>query len=294
MHQPYTAPTLNSTRPAYGIHRYTRQSSHHKPIHQRHSPPNLHANPATTNQSTNDTVHQISTPIQPPQTNPPTTQSTHYRYHHTHSTNTTTIQPHKHIQPPQPPQTAHTRRRAGPTLTQSMHSTLTPLHRRSARLKRAYSPAFRPDTHSASTDAVAAPMQAQQPQHQSAIRQARQTGSGHTKPDRTGSGHPFTIEQARYQTGRVQNQTEPDQAMTCAQARNQTGHDLTGHCQTGRIQDQAIQNQTRQDQIRPGQAIGFAFDETSRPASANFSAKPDSTLLRNASRAGAVVGVDVV
>ena len=79
--------------------------------------------------------------------------------------------------------------------------------------------------------------------------------------------------------------------MTCAQARNQTGHDLTG--QTGRIQDQAIQNQTGQDQIRPGQAVGFAFDETSRPASANFSAKPDSTLLRNASRAGAVVGVDV-
>ena len=50
----------------------------------------------------------------------------------------------------------------------------------------------------------------------------------------------------------------------------------------------------RPDRIRPGQVVGFAFDETSRPVSANFSAKPDSTLLRNASRAGAVVGVDVV
>ena len=54
--------------------------------------------------------------------------------------------------------------------------------------------------------------------------------------------------------------------------------------------------QTGQDQARnkPGIRQAFAFDETSRPASANFSAKPDSTLLRNASRAGAVVGVDVV
>ena len=99
--------------------------------------------------------------------------------------------------------------------------------------------------------------------------------------------------------------------MTCAQARNQTDNDLTGHCQTGRIQDQATRqqlnrpgirqaayrirlNQTRQNQIRPGQAVGFAFDETSRPVFANFSAKPDSVLIRNASRAGAVVGVDVV
>ena len=31
---------------------------------------------------------------------------------------------------------------------------------------------------------------------------------------------------------------------------------------------------------------------STRPVFANFSAKPDSTLLRNASRAGAVVGVD--
>ena len=74
MHQPYTAPTLNSTRPATGIHRYTRQSSHHKPIHQR---PQTHAHTRTpqiphpysptnaqqphpythTNQSTNDIVH---------------------------------------------------------------------------------------------------------------------------------------------------------------------------------------------------------------------------------------------
>ena len=53
-------------------------------------------------------------------------------------------------------------------------------------------------------------------------------------------------------------------------------------------------NQTRLDRIRSGQNIGFAFDETSRPVFANFSAKPDSGLIRDASRAGAVVGVDVV
>ena len=45
------------------------------------------------------------------------------------------------------------------------------------------------------------------------------------------------------------------------------------------------------DRIRPGQAIDTAFDETSRPVSANFSAKPDSRLIRDAIRA--VVGVDV-
>ena len=65
---------------------------------------------------------------------------------------------------------------------------------------------------------------------------------------------------------------------------HQTVHNLTG-----RMQDQARPNQTGS-----GQAIEHAFDETSRPVSANFSAKPDSTLLRNASRAGAVVGVDTI
>ena len=80
---------------------------------------------------------QISTPIQPPQTNPPTTRMPRQPPQMHAAQASTDTHPHR-----------HTRRRAGPTLTQSMHSTLTPLHRRSARLKRAYSPAFRPDTHS--------------------------------------------------------------------------------------------------------------------------------------------------
>ena len=71
MHQPYTAPTLNFDETSDRFTHISAPSSHHKPIHQRHSPPNLRANPATTNQSTNDTVHtyhtpQIHTPIQPP------------------------------------------------------------------------------------------------------------------------------------------------------------------------------------------------------------------------------------
>ena len=49
IHQPYTALTLISTRPASGLHTSPRQTSLHKPIHQRHS--------------STDT-----TPIQPPQT----------------------------------------------------------------------------------------------------------------------------------------------------------------------------------------------------------------------------------
>ena len=107
MHQPYTAPTLNSTRPATGFHTSPRPSSIHKPIHQRHSPP-ISTSIRPTNQSTNDTVHQISTSIRPTnqstndhrRTNQ-TTDTTLHKYHHTHSTNTTTIQFHKHIQPPQ-------------------------------------------------------------------------------------------------------------------------------------------------------------------------------------------------
>ena len=42
---------------------------------------------------TSDRLPHISAPIQHPQTNPPTTLSTHHKYHHTHSTNTTPIQP---------------------------------------------------------------------------------------------------------------------------------------------------------------------------------------------------------
>ena len=55
-------------------------------------------------------------------------------------------------------------------------------------------------------------------------------------------------------------------------------------------------NSTGQVSDRPrtgsGQAIDPASDETSRPVSANFSAKPDSRLIRDAIRADAVVDVD--
>ena len=65
--------------------------------------------------------------------------------------------------------------------------------------------------------------------------------------------------------------TQPPSAIR--QARYQTGHVSTGHTILG-------------------QAIDPASDETSRPASANFSAKPDSGLIRDAIRADAVVDVD--
>ena len=55
--------------------------------------------------------------------------------------------------------------------------------------------------------------------------------------------------------------------------------------QTGRIQDQAIQNQTVS-----GQAVDHTLDETSRPASANFSAKLDRKSIRVS--VDAVVDVD--
>ena len=57
---------------------------------------------------------------------------------------------------------------------------------------------------------------------------------------------------------------------------------------TGRVHDQAIPNQTGS-----GQDIDTAFAETSRPVSANFSAKPDSRLIRDTRRADAV-DVDAV
>ena len=112
------------------------------------------------------------------------------------------------------------------------------------------------------------------------------------------------IGQARYQTGPNQNQTETDQDHQIRPDRTGSEPRTSGQLNRARhVQDsppaieQARQtDQTRSGQARPNpdQAIGFAFDETSRPVFANFSAKPDSTLLRNASRAGAVVGVDVV
>ena len=49
-------------------------------------------------------------------------------------------------------------------------------------------------------------------------------------------------------------------------------------------------SQTRPNQTSPGQAMpDFDPDETSRPVSANFSARPDSRLIRDAIRADAVV-----
>ena len=56
MHQPYTAPTLTSTRPATGLHTSPRQSSHHKPIHQRHSPHTQTPRPYTLHKYHNHTA----------------------------------------------------------------------------------------------------------------------------------------------------------------------------------------------------------------------------------------------
>ena len=72
MRQPYTAPTLILPRPASGLHTSPRQSSHHKPIHQRHGPTDTRAHTAPTNQSTNDTVPQIPHPYCPTNAQPPT------------------------------------------------------------------------------------------------------------------------------------------------------------------------------------------------------------------------------
>ena len=93
MHQPYTAPTLNSTRPATGLHTSPRQSSIHKPIHQRHSPHIPH--------STNTTLHKYHNH----------TASTNTYSLHTHTASTKT---HAHSTQARPP-------------TQTL--TLTPLHR---------------------------------------------------------------------------------------------------------------------------------------------------------------------
>ena len=167
MYQPYTAPTLTSTRPATGLHTSPRQSSIHKPIHQRHSPPNLRAN------TTHKPIHQRHSPHIPHSTNT-----------HTHTASTNTYSLHKNTRPldASPPTDVD----AVDALDVDADAQTLLQHRCSR-----------------SPDALAAT-------HRSAIGQARQTGSGHTKPDRTGSGRPFTIEQARHQTGRVQDQTRPD------------------------------------------------------------------------------------
>ena len=192
----------------------------------------LRANPATTNQSTNDT--QIP--------------------NHTHTTNSAPIQP------PHP---------------YSLHKNTHPL-----------------DAAQATDVDVDVDADAQ------TLMQHRCSRSPIPVHNWTGQDRQDQIEPGKTGLDQVRpDRTRPDQVSDRPRTEPDgtgTGHDLTGHCQTGRIQDQIEPDQTRQNQIRPGQAVGFAFDETSRPASANFSAKPDSTLLRNASRAGAVVGVDVV
>ena len=100
MHQPYTALTLTSTRPASGFHTSPRQSSHHKPIHQRHSPPNLHVHtthkpiqPTTTDAQTKPQIpHSTNTTIHTPQIPQPYSSTNTYSLHkHT--------QPHKHTRP---------------------------------------------------------------------------------------------------------------------------------------------------------------------------------------------------
>ena len=87
----------------------------------------------------------------------------------------------------------------------------------------------------------------------------------------------------------------PDQARTCipnstgqASGRPRTGSDWTRLNQTGSDQTKPGRirpSQTGPNQTSSGQAIGSVFDETSRSASANFSARPDSRLIRDASRA---------
>ena len=96
----------------------------------------------------------------------------------------------------------------------------------------------------------------------------------------------------------------PDQARTYtlnltgqASGRPRTGSDWTRLNQTGSDQTKPGRirpSQTGPNQTSSGQAIGSVFDETSRPVSANFSAKPDRGLIRDTYRADAVVDVDAV
>ena len=103
------APTIHSTDIDFdetsvsGLHTSPRQSSHHKPIHQRHSPPNLHVH------TTHKPIHQRHCP-QP----------------HTPQIHTPQIPRqyslHKHIQPPQTqtPTHRHIRRRAAPDVVDAL------------------------------------------------------------------------------------------------------------------------------------------------------------------------------
>ena len=77
-----------------------------------------------TNQSTNDTVHQISAPIQPPQTNPPTTPSTPTDTTHTPQIPHTLHRYHTHTAPQTPTTIRSHPRDAGPPTLTPTHSTL--------------------------------------------------------------------------------------------------------------------------------------------------------------------------
>ena len=194
------------------------------------------------------------------QTNPPTTLPTH-------STNTTTIQTHNN--------TATHATPGPPTLTTL--TTLTPTH----------------STQTLTQPPLVPYLATGQARHQ--------TGSGHaleieqakyrirldqTRPDQA-SNRPRT-RQARYRTGQVQDQTGPDQTRL---NQTRTGTNSTGQAPdrpntgSGQIRsDQTKPDQTKSDQTRPVQDIDTAFAGTSRPVSANFSARPDSRLIRDAMR----------
>ena len=88
MHQLYrhthTISTPFSPRPASGLHRYTRQSSHRKPIHQRHRPTDTRAQPATQTNPPTTLPHRYHTP-QIPQ---PYSLHKHHTTIHTHHNRT--------------------------------------------------------------------------------------------------------------------------------------------------------------------------------------------------------------
>ena len=156
----------------------------------------------STNQSTNDTVH---TPQIPPYT-------LHKYHNHTASTNTYSL--HKHST------NTHTRRRARPDVDAvDALDVDTTLHRRSARLQVGLTVRhFRPDTHSQHR------CQSQPRCTRSHAPVRNSTGQAdrirprtdQTRPDQDQATQFIQLNRPGNQTGRVQNQTEPDQAMTCS------------------------------------------------------------------------------
>ena len=187
------------------------------------------ANPATTNQSTNDrptTTHHRFTPKHTPQTTPIHTP----QIPQPHSpTKTTPIQPHKtHTHTATQTPTRRTRRRPPPTLTTHREAMPYP-------------------------DVVAAPMQSQprtgpqldrpgtrQDQATAAIGQARQTGSDRTRPDQKQAQAGLDkVRPDRTIPDQVSDRTESGhtrQAVTRQAAHSQTGsgHDVITGQESGR------------------------------------------------------------